>query len=558
MEKRTILAIGLCLAVWMIWQQFFIDPQSFKPTQTDGGSPVATSAEADKTSPDLGARDPSSKRKIEATPTGERPGEKIAVIETDEFRVELSTRGASVKSLTLKAYKERQEGKPMDKLLAEDLVSLSEERGQPYAIRFREEKTDFDFPSYSDWNLLSQSEDQVSFTYDHPVEPVTITKTYRKTDMAFVLDLDVELSNRGEGSLREQMLLDMHAAYQHIETSGCMGAPAAPRTPMCMANGELQNIEAKAGLNASLEPNIMWTGINEQYFLMAGIPLGVEASVCKMVTGNDNIMTASLMMPAADIAPGGSVVHKFRLFNGPKRLDYLENIKGGTGANEQNAQLNASVDFGWFSVLCHPMLWLLKMFYNLVGNYGIAIIFLTILVKIILLPLNQKSMKSMKAMSSIKPLMDDLKKRCGDDKQKMNQEMMALYKTHNINPMGGCFPMLLQMPIWIALYRMLYSSVELYQTPFIRGWIDDMSYRDPYFIMPVVLGATMFLQQKMTPTSADSQQAKMMMYTMPIFFTFIMLYLPAGLVLYIFVNSLLAIAHQVVYNRMTEPKKAPA
>ena len=137
----------------------------------------------------------------------------------------------------------------------------------------------------------------------------------------------------------------------------------------------------------------------------------------------------------------------------------------------------------------------------------------------------------------------------GDDKQRLNQEMMALYKTHKINPMGGCFPMLLQMPIWIALYRMLYSSVELYQAPFIPGWLMDLSYRDPYFILPIMLGGMMFLQQWLSPTAADSQQAKMMLYIMPGFFTFIMLYLPSGLVLYIFVNSALSIVHQLVYNK---------
>ena len=239
---------------------------------------------------------------------------------------------------------------------------------------------------------------------------------------------------------------------------------------------------------------------------------------------------------------------------GPKRFNLLDEIKSGLDPEKgPKAGLTEAVDYGWFAVICHPMLWLLKAFYKIFGNWGVAIIFLTIIVKILLLPLNQKSMKSMKDMAKLKPLIDDLKKKYPDDKQKLNQEMMGLYKSHKINPMGGCFPMLLQMPIWIALYRMLYSAVELYQTPFIPGWVDDLSLRDPYFVMPVVLGATMFLQQKISPTSADSQQAKMMLYAMPIMFTFIMLYLPSGLVLYIFVNSLLTIGHQLFYNRDGSP-----
>jgi YidC/Oxa1 family membrane protein insertase len=296
----------------------------------------------------------------------------------------------------------------------------------------------------------------------------------------------------------------------------------------------------------------MWTGINEQYFLVAAVAMGVDKAVCEIEAAHKEVLTASLMYPEVVIPPGGSVTHQYRLFAGPKRLNFLEDIQGGVGGAEQNAKLDESVDFGWLGFLCHPMLWLLKEFFGLVGNYGIAIVFLTIVIKLLLLPLTQKSMKSMKEMAKLKPMMDDLKKKYGDDKQRLNQEMMALYKSHKINPMGGCFPLLLQMPIWIALYRMLYSAVELYQTPFIPGWIDDMSFRDPYYIMPIVMGLSMFLQQKLSPTSADTQQAKMMLYAMPIFFTFIMLYLPSGLVLYIFVNSILSIAHQLIYNKMTD------
>jgi len=152
--------------------------------------------------------------------------------------------------------------------------------------------------------------------------------------------------------------------------------------------------------------------------------------------------------------------------------------------------------------------------------------------------------------------MDQIREKYKDDKERLNQEIMNLYKTHKINPLGGCFPMLLQMPIWIALYRMLYSSVELYQAPFIPGWIDDLSWRDPWFIMPVLLGVTMFVQQKITPSTMDSQQAKMMLYIMPVFFTFIMLYLPSGLVLYIFVSSLLSIGQQIWMNRKSAEGKA--
>ncbi|MBW1807984.1 MAG: membrane protein insertase YidC [Deltaproteobacteria bacterium] len=555
MEKRTVLAIILCIAVWLIWQFLFIDPDAHRQQQARPVDGAVASSDGGTTSQPVIATKTDTKTEAPA----ERPEEVLVVLKTDQYEATWSSQGGGLKAFTLFEYKERDEKKTRGELKPENLISTQDERSRTSVIRFRAEKTDFRLPEYTDWEVVNQTETTVSFRYTAASEDnnVIITKTYSIMPEPYTLDLDIEIQNQSDNSLNEQIILDSYATYKHIESSGCMGAPAAPRTPMCFSNDELVNIEPKPGSAANSEPHVFWTGINEQYFLVAMVPIGVEKAVCKLEAGQKGIMTASLMYPQSVIPPGGSVMHNFKLFIGPKRMDLLKQVKGGVGSKTQEAGLSESVDYGWFSFLCHPMLWLLKVFFSLVGNYGVAIIFLTIVVKLILLPLNQKSMKSMKEMSKLKPMMDDLKKKYPDDKQKLNQEMMAMYKTNKINPMGGCFPMLLQMPIWIALYRMLYSSVELYQTTFIRGWIDDMSFRDPYYIMPIVLGATMFLQQKLSPTSADSQQAKMMMYAMPVFFTFIMLYLPAGLVLYIFVNSLLSIGHQLVYNRMTGPPGAP-
>jgi len=554
MEKRTVLAIILCIAVWLIWQFLFIDPDANKPKPTSPSDGAIASSDGGT------AGQPSTTTKIEGKTVApdERPEETLVVLKTDQYEATWSSQGGGLKSFTLFDYKERSEKKKSHELLQENLISTKDELSRTSLIRFRAEKTDFRLPEYTDWEVVNQTEKSVAFRYTAASEDesVVITKTYNITPAPYTFDLDVEIQNQSDNSLNEQIILDSFAAYKHVESSGCMGAPAAPRTPMCFSNEELISIEPKPGSAANSEPRVFWTGINEQYFLIAMVARGVDQAVCKLEAGQKGTMTASLMYPQVAIAPGGSVTHKFKLFIGPKRMDLLKQVQGGVGSETQDAGLSESVDYGWFSFLCHPMLWLLKVFFSLVGNYGVAIIFLTIVVKLLLLPLNQKSMKSMKEMAKLKPMMDDLKKKYPDDKQKLNQEMMAMYKTNKINPMGGCFPMLLQMPIWIALYRMLYSSVELYQTTFIPGWIDDMSFRDPYYIMPIVLGATMFLQQKLSPTSADSQQAKMMMYAMPVFFTFIMLYLPAGLVLYIFVNSLLSIGHQLVYNKMTGPPNA--
>jgi YidC/Oxa1 family membrane protein insertase len=554
MDKKSILAIGLCIAVLIVWQMLFQGPNKPRSNVQDGGT--LDGVEAKTGSPTSQGEKVAAQTKEESPPV-ERGEEKLATLQNELFEAVFSSRGASLKSFKLHKFKERSENKKRTELKEQNLVSGAGERGQPFSIRFREEGTSFQWPSYTDWEITEQSANQVQFRYvdstmstDKPV----ILKTFKSYPGSYLIDLVVEIQNVGSGSIKEQIVLDVVAAYHVAPVSGCMGCggvPTVPRLPTCFANGKLLSVEATPGSAKDAEPQVRWTGINEQYFLLSAITLGEEKSVCKLEARRDQLLLASLMYPEANISPGGSAQHKFRLFNGPKKLSILEEIQGGAGEGKENAALNRAVDFGWLDFLCYPMIWLLKTCYGWVGNYGISIIILTLIVKLLMIPLTQKSMKSARDMAKLRPLMEDLKKKFGEDRQRLNQETMNLYKAHKINPLGGCLPMILQMPIWIALYRTLYSSVELYQTPFISGWIDDLSDKDPLYILPLVMGVAMFLQQKMSPTSVDSQQAKMMLYMMPILFTFMMLFLPSGLVLYIFVSSLLSVGHQLWYNRNT-------
>jgi YidC/Oxa1 family membrane protein insertase len=202
------------------------------------------------------------------------------------------------------------------------------------------------------------------------------------------------------------------------------------------------------------------------------------------------------------------------------------------------------------------MLWLLKVFYRMFGNWGIAIILLTVVVKLLTLYWTQKSMRSMKQMQRLKPKIDELRAKFKDDKERLNQEMMALYKIHKVNPLGGCLPMLIQMPIWFALYRTLGNAVELYRSNF-AGWITDLTAPDPYYVLPIAMGISMYAQQAITPQPMEGTQAKMMKYFMPGFFTLMMLALPSGLTLYIFVNTVLTMIHQWYMNK-TEPAEPVA
>jgi len=234
------------------------------------------------------------------------------------------------------------------------------------------------------------------------------------------------------------------------------------------------------------------------------------------------------------LLPGNVDEFTFSAYIGPKFIDELEKV--GVG-------LEDTINFWVLGFLCKPMLWLLRTSYDLVPSWGLAIILLTLIVKLITIYPTQKSMVSMRKMSELKPKMDEIRKKHEGDKTKMNQAMMDMYKREKVNPMGGCLPMLLQMPIWIALYRTIYGAVDLYQEPLFL-WINDLSSPDPYYVMPFLLGALMFAQQKMTPVMGDQTQAKVMMYMMPVMFTVFMLFLPSGLVFYILVNTLLAIGHQ--------------
>jgi YidC/Oxa1 family membrane protein insertase len=232
----------------------------------------------------------------------------------------------------------------------------------------------------------------------------------------------------------------------------------------------------------------------------------------------------------------------------------MPRLLDGVTLDGQPVGLSSSIDYTLES-LARPMLWIMQQMYLLTHNWAIAIILLTVLVKLILLYPSHRSMQSMKAMGQLKPQIEALKEKCGDDKQKFNAEMMALYKKHNINPVGGCLPILLQMPIYFALYSMLGNAVELYRVKLF--WIPDLTAADPYFVLPLVTGALMYVQSKfLSPAPADPQQ-KAMITMMPVMFTVFTIFVPAGLTLYIMTNTILGMIQQVVINRGVSPNAAP-
>jgi len=290
-----------------------------------------------------------------------------------------------------------------------------------------------------------------------------------------------------------------------------------------------------------------WIGLVQHYFVAAWI--APEKTVREFYTKrlDTNLYAAGLILPLGAVEPGATGVQQVTLYAGPQEQDKLAKLAPG---------LDLVVDYGWLTVIAAPLFWVLERMHGWVGNWGIAIILLTCVIKLIFYPLSAASYKSMAKMRVLAPKLQQLKERYGDDRQRMHQAMMELYKTEKINPLGGCLPIVVQIPVFIALYWVLLASVELRQAPFML-WIDDLSSPDPFYILPVLMGATMIIQTRLNPVPPDPIQAKIMKI-MPIAFSVFFFFFPAGLVLYWLVNNILSIAQQWQITRALEQQAAAA
>jgi YidC/Oxa1 family membrane protein insertase len=300
---------------------------------------------------------------------------------------------------------------------------------------------------------------------------------------------------------------------------------------------EVDQSDLKGGEKRFSE-NVQWGGFQDQYFLAAFIPQKSEGTELVLKKISDQAAELRMAGPKASLTPGNQLAQSYLVFLGPKDLDMLKAF---------GHDLDKALDFGWFDIVAKPMLWAMKFFYQYVGNYGLAIIFLTVIIKIIFWYPTQLSMRSMRDMKKLQPEMAKLREKFKDDKEKMNKELMELYRRYKVNPMSGCLPMAIQIPVFFALYKVLLYTIELRHAPF-YWWIQDLSAADPYYISPILMGGSMFVQQWLTPTTGDPTQAKMMLI-MPVVFTFMFLSFPTGLVIYWFFSNLLSIGQQLYMNR---------
>jgi YidC/Oxa1 family membrane protein insertase len=282
-----------------------------------------------------------------------------------------------------------------------------------------------------------------------------------------------------------------------------------------------------------------WIAMVQHYFASAWIPGDKAARDIYAGKIDNNLYRIGMQTPLGVVAPGTTVVEKARLFVGPQEESVLETIAPGFALLK---------DYGYLTILAKPIFWLLENIHAYVGNWGWAIILLTILIKLVFFPLSAASYKSMARMKEVQPRLLTMREQYKGDPQKLNQAMMEMYRKEKINPLGGCLPVVIQIPVFIALYWVLLSSVEMRNAPWI-GWIHDLSVPDPYYILPIIMAASMFVQTKLNPTPPDPIQAKVMMY-MPLVFSVMFFFFPAGLVLYWVVNNLLSIAQQWQINQM--------
>jgi YidC/Oxa1 family membrane protein insertase len=288
-----------------------------------------------------------------------------------------------------------------------------------------------------------------------------------------------------------------------------------------------------------------WIAFVQHYFVAALLPSGDVAREFYTRALGNGLYTAGLIVPAGNISPGASATLDMRLYAGPQEQDKLAQLSPG---------LNLTVDYGWLTIIATPLFWVLSAIQKWTNNWGVSIILLTVIIKLIFFPLSAASYRSMAKMRVMAPKMQKLKEQYGDDRQRLNQAMIEMYKTEKINPLGGCLPIVVQIPVFIALYWVLLASVELRNAPFI-WWIKDLSAQDPYYILPVLMGATMIIQTYLNPTPPDPIQAKVMKI-MPVAFSVFFFFFPAGLVLYWLVNNILSIAQQWQITRMIERSKS--
>ncbi len=529
MEKRALIAVAIAFAILLGYQYFFVKPEPLKvqpqPKVEEKGAP--TIAQPSPVSPPP------------STPVSQKKGvsaeEKEIKVETELYSAVFSTKGATLRKFELKKYKDKSGG---------DVLLLKGPGAEaPLAIGSTDSfnLSDAVFRVSGGDLMLGKDKKTGSLTFEYADSGFSVKRFYTFSNDSYRIDIKDEVTGLPDYWIT---LGSDFGIFEGKDTTSHVGPVILKDTDRIEFDSRKFN-EVK-----SFNQGLKWIAQEDKYFFASLVPATPveEAKVWKI---NNSVVVAFKAKPGAN---------SFILYAGPKEYDELKVLHVG---------LEHIVDFGFFSIIAVPLFWILKLFYKVTGNYGWAIVLLTIIVRIPFIPLVNKSQKSMKKMQEIQPRMAEIREKFKKDPQRMQREMMELYKTHKVNPVGGCLPILLQIPVFFALYKILLIAIELRSAPFML-WIKDLSAPDTLFghipstipliggfaigPLPILMGITMVILQKMTPSSLDPAQNKMMMF-MPVVFTFMFLNFASGLVVYWLMNNIFSIAQQVYVNQKM-PRKA--
>ena len=530
MEKRAFLAVVISLAVLILWQMVFLKKVAPPPQKTE----AVTQKETPPSPPTEEKKSillPSFQNDIEKKVSFD---EKEAVIETEQVRAVFSTHGAALKSWKLKSYKTRI-GKDAEDI---DLVTQKNPSLYPLSLYFSDPK--FQDLKDLEYELEEQSPTGLYFVYKEG--GVKIERRYEFSPKNYQFQHEIKIWLR-KNNFKGDILVGLSEGFLKTSQGNILTAPYEDVRNFIFHHQNKTKRQKISGFTGETEiPSVMsWAGIENRYFLSSLI-------------NSSEAVKPYLMMSGSQTGSGQLIQLQYPFYKDPKKEFFELKLKGYFGPKkaeflkEAGEGLEEAIDFGMFSVICFPLLKIMNFFYMFIPNYGVAILLLTLLVRILFHPLIKKSYVSMREMQRLQPQMAKIKEKLKDSPQQMNKEVMELMKANKVNPLGGCLPLLIQMPIFFALYRLLYNATELYHAPFF-GWIQDLSSKDPYYIMPVLMTVAMFFQQKMTPTTtADPTQQKIMQF-MPVIFGIFMITLPSGLVVYILFSTILQIASQYLVNQ---------
>ena len=543
--RRLILFFIFSFSLVMLWDAW--QKQHAKPAvATVGQSPARDAGVPQPTIPLQVPAVPSAVPGVPAAPVVAPAAASKLVVKTDVLLAEIVSEGGDLRFVELLQHKDTMDKNRNFVLLGEH--SYFAQTGLlAQGIELPTHKTAFSLPAGV--FELKAGEAKVSVRLEAVQSGIKVAKTYTFTRGSYAIDVSYEVTNGGNvpiaPSVYLQLLRDGKAPAGDSKFLQTYTGPVFYTDADKFHKQDFSDIDKAKAVPVKPSPD-GWVGMIQHYFAAAWLPQGNAKREFYSKKVADNLYSAGVIVPMGTIAAGTAGAMAAKLYVGPQDQDRLKELAPG---------LDLVVDYGWLTIIAQPMFLLLKWLHSVLGNWGLAIIALTVIIKGAFFPLSAASYKSMARMKKVTPRLTQLRERYGSDRAKMNQAMMELYKEEKINPLGGCLPIVIQIPVFIALYWVLLATVEMRHAPF-YGWITDLSAQDPWYILPVIMAVSMFIQTKMNPTPPDPIQAKMMLI-MPVVFSVFFFFFPAGLVLYWVVNNILSIAQQWQISRMIETGQDP-